>query len=88
MGFNNIETLYEFEVTPDKMREILMAMEIHEKNSLEGQTIRVKLNHRFAFVYKPEKKFVSTAQTKEFYNEALANKAINEKEKEFIPPLQ
>jgi len=88
MGFNNIETLYEFEINPDKLREILMAMEIHEKGSLEGQTIRYKLNHRFAFVYKPEKKFISTAQSKEFFNEPLANKAINEKEKELSsPPL-
>lgn len=77
-GLNNIETLYELEITPEKLRQILASLETQEKIALEGQTVRYKFNHRFAFIYRPERK--STVESIEYFDDALAARAVVEKD--------
>lgn len=59
MGFNQCEVFYEIEMTPEKLREIAAEIEKLSKSDLflTGQIIRYKINHKFAFVYKPEVRF-------------------------------
>lgn len=57
MNFNECESLHELSITPDQLREIAAEMERKSKTEFyqQGQIIRYKLNHLFAFVYRPEK---------------------------------
>lgn len=60
-GFNQCEVLFEIEMTPNKLREIASEIEKQSKSEmyLPGQIVRYKLNHKFAFVHKPEPKVIS-----------------------------
>lgn len=55
--FNELESLFEIEMSPDKMRDIAAEIESRAKGEgfLPGQVIRYKINHKFAFVFKPDK---------------------------------
>lgn len=55
-GFNQCEVLFEIEMSPTRLREIAAEIEKQSKSDmyLPGQIVRFKLNHKFAFVHKPE----------------------------------
>lgn len=55
--FNDIETMFEIEITPEKLRDIILQLEYHAKMCLPGQTVRKKLDSRTVFIYKPNKPF-------------------------------
>jgi hypothetical protein len=67
MGFNECEALHELQMTPDDLREIATEMERKSKTEFyqQGQVIRYKFNHLFAFVYRPEKKAMIVKQEEE-----------------------
>lgn len=64
--FNDCESLHEIEMTPDRLREIANEMDRKNKSDLYqvGQVIRYKINHRFAFVYKPERINITPVEVK------------------------
>lgn len=57
MAFNECEAFHEVDMTPDKLREIAIEMERKSKSDLfqHGQIIRMKINHRVALVFRPER---------------------------------
>lgn len=49
---NDIEIAFEIPTTPNELRQLADRMEFLERTAYQGQTIRVKIDHRFAMVYK------------------------------------
>lgn len=55
--FNELENFFEIEMSPNKMRDIAAEIESRSKSDgfLPGQVIRYKINHKFAFTFKPDR---------------------------------
>ena len=62
-GLNPIEVAYEIPMTLDKLMEIQRAIEFLHKNAKDGQTVRYKVDHNFAFVVKREPVFDHSKDT-------------------------
>lgn len=55
-NFNSIETMFEIDVTPEKLFDIANQLEHHSKNLFPGQIVRIKYDSNFCFIYKPSLK--------------------------------
>ena len=57
MAFNECEAFHEVEITPDRLREVAAEMERKSRSDYfqQGQIIRMKINHRIALVFRPER---------------------------------
>lgn len=46
------EISFEYDMSKEKLREVLNIVENAEKNAFPGQVLRVKLNHNTTFVFR------------------------------------
>ena len=52
--FNDVESMHELELSPDKLREIATQLEhTYDKAHHPGQVIRYKVSHNFCLMWKP-----------------------------------
>jgi len=76
-GFNDLEALYEIEVTPEYLRQVADSLEFKvNKGIMSGMVVRMKFNHMFCFVFRPEVKAKLTSNDD---NAQIAGVAVNSK---------